>query len=232
MIADNNCRILVEDMNKDGTPDVVISSSEQKGYPVSWYESKNPKSGKWTEHVIGQIDYCHTLQSGDMDNDGDIDIVGAELPRWESPFPVAVFRNNGDGISWTKQLVSNNTGSYIGVVGDLGSDGDLDIVGGRSYNQSPVEIWENLTSDSKQSLDKWTYIGVDSARKKWGDWNPPNWMRSFGLTVRDITDDGFEDIAAGRYFYRNPGGDMTAKWERIDFGINVDAVLFVQFNPS
>jgi len=224
---DNNCRVLVDDINKDGSLDVVLSHSENKGFPVSWYESSNLKNGQWTEHVIGQVDYCHTLQSGDMDNDGDIDIVSAELPRWSAPYPVIIFRNNGKGISWTEQRISNNTGSYIGVIGDLGSDCDLDIVGGRSYNKAPVEIWENLISDPKLVLDRWTYIGVDSTRKCWGDWNEPNWLRSFGLAMRDITGDDFKDIVAGRYFYRNPGDEMTGKWQRVDFNINVDAMLFV-----
>ena len=31
----------------------------------------------------------------------------------------------------------------------------------------------------------------------------------------------------GRYFYRNPGGNMTGKWERVDLGLNVDSMLLV-----
>ena len=79
----------------------------------------------------------------------------------------------------------------------------------------------------KLALDQWSYILVDSSRAKWGDWSLPVWLRSFGLAWADITDDGMLDLAAGRYFYRNPGGDMTAEWPRSDFGVNVDAMLFV-----
>lgn len=77
------------------------------------------------------------------------------------------------------------------------------------------------------SLDYWTYIEVDSQRAKHGDWSGPQWLKYFGLDMADVTGDDFRDIVAGRYFYRNPGGDMSAPWERVDLGINVDGMLFV-----
>jgi hypothetical protein len=79
----------------------------------------------------------------------------------------------------------------------------------------------------KNPLDNWTYIQVDNTRAKWGDWDKPNWLRYFGLDMMDITGNGYKDIVAGRYFYRNPGGDMTSRWERIDLGMNVDGMVFV-----
>ncbi|MCI0491874.1 MAG: VCBS repeat-containing protein [Planctomycetes bacterium] len=61
-------------------------------------------------------------------------------------------------------------------------------------------------------LDRWTYIHADADRapaagKKAGD---------FGISFGDLNGDGFADIASGRYFYRNPGGDMTkTPWPRV-----------------
>ncbi|HKJ69350.1 MAG TPA: FG-GAP-like repeat-containing protein [bacterium] len=80
------------------------------------------------------------------------------------------------------------------------------------------------------SLDEWTYIQVDSNRGKWGDWDDPEGLRYFGLDMKDITGDGYKDIISGRYFYRNPGGDMTTNWQRIDVGLNVDGMLFVDID--
>ncbi len=77
------------------------------------------------------------------------------------------------------------------------------------------------------SLNQWHYIQVDDQRAKWGDWAEPEWLRYFGLDMADVTGDGFKDIVAGRYFYQNPGGDMTEHWHRIDLGMNVDGMLFV-----
>ncbi len=81
-------------------------------------------------------------------------------------------------------------------------------------------------------INKWSYIEVDSTRQKWGDWEKPYWLRYFGFDAKDITNDGFKDIVSGRYFYRNPGGDMTDKWERTDLGMNVDGMLFVDVDDD
>ena len=86
------------------------------------------------------------------------------------------------------------------------------------------EISISQAQNSKLSLDKWTYICIDSTRAKWGDWEKPN-TRYFGLSMADITGDGFKDIVSGRYFYRNPGGDLSGHWDRVDFGINADGML-------
>jgi hypothetical protein len=145
--ADNNAKVVVADMNKDGHLDVVISQSEMPGYPVSWYEASDPRNGPWTEHVIGYFDYCHTLKVGDMDNDGDLDVVVGKFerdapPLIPPPYNVTVYCNSGDSLSWNVVGVSD-VGIYTGVIGDIGNDGDLDIVGSRSYWKGPVEIWEN-----------------------------------------------------------------------------------------
>jgi hypothetical protein len=71
----------------------------------------------------------------------------------------------------------------------------------------------------------WRHILVDDKRAKWGDFDQPEWLRYFGLAVGDLTGDSLSDIASGRYFYRNPGGDLSARWERINLGLNLDAIL-------
>jgi hypothetical protein len=81
--------------------------------------------------------------------------------------------------------------------------------------------------ENRLPLDRWTYICVDDQRGKWGDWDEPKWLRYFGLDMADVTGDGCQDIIAGRYFYRNPGGAMSDPWTRIDVGLNVDGMLFV-----
>lgn len=74
-------------------------------------------------------------------------------------------------------------------------------------------------------LDRWNYIRVDDRRGKWGDTDEPDWLRYFGLAAYDFDGDGRKDIVSGRYFYRNPGGDMSGVWPRADLGRNVDAIL-------
>jgi hypothetical protein len=81
-----------------------------------------------------------------------------------------------------------------------------------------------------QAVDRWQYIQVDSSRQKWGDWAEPEWLRYFGLDMKDINRDGYKDIISGRYFYLNPGGDLEAEWTRSDLGMNVDGYLFVDID--
>ena len=76
----------------------------------------------------------------------------------------------------------------------------------------------------KLSLDKWEYVLVDSTRTPY-DGNPNRaW---FGMDFADGNHDGFGDIVAGKYFYLNPGGDMTKGWIRSTVKDSVDNMFIV-----
>jgi hypothetical protein len=89
------------------------------------------------------------------------------------------------------------------------------------------ELSRAAAQAKKIPLDRWTYVQVDDTRRKWGDFASPDWLKYYGLSALDVNRDGYLDLVAGRYFYRNPGGDMAARWDRVDLGLNADAVLFV-----
>ena len=93
-------------------------------------------------------------------------------------------------------------------------------------------MWRNLTSDNKLDLDSWRYIRVDSTRSGYAVPGGKDWWRYFGLAMGDLTRDGFADIVSGKYFYRNPGRDMTNAWERISFPVDVDAMLIVDVDED
>lgn len=215
----NDCRVQSADINGDGKTEPVFSNSESAGYAVSWYSTADPDNGPWTEHVIGYIDYCHTLQTGDVDRDGDIDVVGGSMPA-ASTDEVVLFENTGAGSTWTRHTVDTKS-TYIAKITDMGLDGDLDIVGSRSYNVAPIDFYENQLNPILP-LNKWHYILADNSRS----------VQVFGLGLGDVTGDGFEDIASGPYFYRNPGGDMTDTWTRVGLPNSVDAVLITDVDDD
>ena len=149
---DNSCRVFVEDMDNDKKLDVLFSHSEMPGYPVSWYKNPaDPRQAGWTEHVIGQVDYCHTALAGDLDLDGDMDVMAGELvhgtdPDPQGPHPVVAFLNQGDGLSWIRQEIDQQ-GIYGGELGDLQDDGDLDLIGPRNFRTAPISLYLNNAAD-------------------------------------------------------------------------------------
>jgi hypothetical protein len=83
-----------------------------------------------------------------------------------------------------------------------------------------------LAEEPAGAGDGWSYVEVDDARGKWGDFDEPDWLRYFGLDAADLDGDGDLDLVSGRYVYRNPGGEMTA-WPRIDVGTNADGMIAI-----
>jgi hypothetical protein len=134
----------VTDLNGDLRPDVVLAFGESTGR-MAWYEAPpDPTIGaNWIEHPIADpIDYVHTFKLADMDDDGDRDVVFAEMAQ-SAGKRVGILRNNGGGLAWGLQVLATN-GSHNIRVADIGADGDLDVVGA-NWQGPPVELWENLS---------------------------------------------------------------------------------------
>ncbi len=227
---DNNTRLRLGDINGDGKTDIVIALSENSGLPLTWYENsgKPTAKGGWRPHVISGEHHLHSLALADFDNDGRQDVLTGRLifhtDTVESSHPVVIYYNRENGMNWTPWYLSRK-GCYGATAGDLDNDGDQDVVVPRNYNMGPVTLYRNTLHDSKRLLDAWSYIQIDNNRGKWGDENRPEWLRYFGLDAGEAAVNGMRNLVSGRYFYRNPGGDMSGSWERTDLGMNVDAVM-------
>jgi hypothetical protein len=216
-------RIFVADMNKDGRPDVVLSVSEGKG-SLSWFESpKVLRADAWVEHPVEKdvLEGAHSLQVADFDGDGQPDVLVAEMHTSKKK-RVLIYLNKGDTFT---PMVLSRRGSHNMRMGDIDGDGDIDLVG-KNYagDGRIIEMWENLTSDAK----KWTYISIDGDR-------PKSQKGKLGLVIADVDRDGFSDVIAGSFLYRNPGGQLQGKWQRtliadeamdVYFAIDVDEDAF------
>ncbi len=135
--------VAMGDINGDQNPDIVLTRSEGP-YRISWFEApENSKQENWKEHLIeNPFDYGHGVQVGDMDLDGDLDVISAEMHQSDSD-RVLVFYNQQNGESWETQLLTK-TGLHNLVVCDFGDDGDMDIMGANwSGNYQPIEVWIN-----------------------------------------------------------------------------------------
>ena len=88
-------------------------------------------------------------------------------------------------------------------------------------------VAEEVPAPATFTVPDFTYFEIDSTKRKWGDWDEPDWLRYFGQDARDADGDGDLDILSGRYLYRNPGGDMSGRWQRIVLDDNVDGILML-----
>ena len=217
-------KVAVVDIDNNGKLDVILSDAEQdptdfpsEADPLAWYSATNP-TGSWTQHIVDDnLGEAHTLLIADFDFDGDLDIFSGQMSD-NGNAPVRIYYNDGTATHWTTRQIANN-GIYSGAMGDIGRDGDMDVVGVQDWNDLVVELYENRAHEGFV-LDEWQYTKLDGGRSEY------SWAAYMGLDMGDLTGDGLPDIVSGKYFYRNQGGDLTV-WNRVVFPINVDASLIV-----
>ncbi|MCG6926403.1 MAG: FG-GAP-like repeat-containing protein [Acidobacteria bacterium] len=140
---------------KPGTvPQVVIAAGDGTG-PLRWSESTGDPAdpASWVAHdLLGwELVHGHTLQVGDIDADGNLDIFAAEMGKWsekkaepDNPEATAyIFYGDGTGGFETTVLVKGH-GFHEGRLADLDGDGDLDILN-KPYNWKVprVDVWLN-----------------------------------------------------------------------------------------
>lgn len=208
-------RAIIADVNNDGKMDIILAHAEGSGR-VSWFETPT-----LTEHPIsqGNLEGAHSLEAGDFDGDGQLDVFVGEM-HTSSSKRVMIFQNLGGGLNWQPVTLAS-TGTHNARIADIDADGDLDIVGKNYDGPKKVELWRNATPKGP-SLDNWSYIQVDRSREQY----IPG-TSFFGLAAGDVNNDGLNDLVSGKYVYLNPGGNMSGAWERVTFPINVDAMLIL-----
>ena len=137
----------VADINGDGLLDVVVGFHQPGApLPLSWYEQT--PSGAWMEHVIDLLVEPMSLDLGDIDLDGDIDVVVGEHNLADpAAARLFVYENDGDGITWVPHLVHTGDEHHDGAqLIDTDKDGDLDIVS-IGWEHDDVLVYENLAID-------------------------------------------------------------------------------------
>lgn len=144
--AHSEFKALVVDLNLDGKMDVLFSSSEGTADVDWWTPLTADPTGVWVRHIIAaSLDKVHTLQAADMDLDGDIDIILAQMHTSVQKEIMVLYNQDGQAMVWTQQVIGND-GSHNSVVADIGSDGDFDIFGANWTGNPPVKLFINQVS--------------------------------------------------------------------------------------
>jgi hypothetical protein len=158
------------DINGDGFVDLIVAGTRGE---LIWYEYPN-----WTRHSVsaGDDGWSTDAEVGDMDRDGDMDIV---ISDWYTHKRLVWFENfNARGRHWRMHLIGDVRAHDIELV-DLDGDKDLDVVTRQQGRDGNVlEIW------LQKSLWKWVHRQVAC---------PPG----EGLDVAKLDDDSDPDIVTG-----------------------------------
>jgi len=133
----------------------------------------------WAEHSIdGQFTGATDVFYGDIDGDGDIDMVGSssgldQMAWWENV--------QGNGYVWEKHVVNGSFDGAWGVhANDIDNDGDTDIVGA-AHIADNITWWENVNGDGLSWTSHIVATNVNSA---------------YSVISVDFDNDGDFDIAA------------------------------------
>jgi hypothetical protein len=150
-------RVAVTDINLDGRLDVVVSEETRlKDASVYWFQHPDG-DGDWVRHKVVTQFTSNSMDVGDMDNDGDVDIITGEHRGTEK---LIVWENIQNGSSWGKHVVATGKESHLGArVADLDGDGDMEIASIAWDDYKYLHIWRN---DARFSL--YNEVGQPAAR--------------------------------------------------------------------
>ena len=135
-------------------PQIVIAPGDGSG-PLKFYECRGDPSdpAAWVgRDLLGQdMIHGHTLDAADVNGDGHLDILAAEMAKWTNtpePFDhtkATAWILYGDGRgNFEKTVLSVGSGWHEGKLGDLDGDGDIDVLQKPYTWDAPrIDVWLN-----------------------------------------------------------------------------------------
>jgi hypothetical protein len=214
-------RVAAGQLIPGGRPEIVQIPGDASG-AGRWFEWDG---ANWVGHnlPVGEIIHGHTLDLGDVNSDGHLDIFMAEMRFADSRYPNArtlVLLGNSQG-DFNVETVATGYGNHESQLGDLDGDGDLDILGKPFTWDTPrVDIWLNggtpPVSECPSPLDRWRTHVIDANRPS----------KAVFVDTADVDGDGRPDVVSGGWWYRNPG-QLGGVWQRQTIGQSFDQLAVI-----
>jgi hypothetical protein len=183
-------QLLIADYNNDKVLDIYIADhgvGKPDGYRDSYYLSQ--PNGTWLESSNTHLSdsnfkvYDHGAATGDIDNDGDMDIV---LTAMSAGFWCLM--NDGSGFL-TKRKCGGSF-AFALEIADMDNDGDLDAIVGGHENNSSAMLTGIHWNDGQGNFTPYNTTPLSQYRERWGI--IPE------VSASDLDNDGDMDIVYSR----------------------------------
>ncbi|MCK5842202.1 MAG: T9SS type A sorting domain-containing protein [Candidatus Sabulitectum sp.] len=173
VVSDFDCAMSVDPIDFDNDGDLDILSAAKLEGAVRWFENTDGSGTTWIEHSVDEdLYYARGAHAGDIDGDGDVDVLCAGgiskssgMVRWWE-------NTDGTATNWTQHVIDPEFhGPFSVLQFDVDQDGDLDAVSG-SLAENVICWWENKnsgTSWEKHTLCNYYAPGIISAADLTGD---------------------------------------------------------------
>lgn len=162
-------RIEIADVNGDGQADIAMAEERYPGLEpdgsLYWFSPESDPKSTWSRQLIVTQYSSNNLDIGDVDADGDIDLLTGEHKG--TKLELQLWLNDGQG-QFSKQVLDTGKENHLGTQWvDLDADGDLDIIGAAWDNYRWVHVWKNERQDPvfmyEMSYENAPHIVVNTA---------------------------------------------------------------------
>jgi len=185
---------LVADYNTDGILDFYVSDTAvgtHNGFRDSYFLSQ--LNGTWLESSETHLSHSnfvvfnHGGATGDIDNDGDMDVVITET-NWKTGTFLWCLINDGTG--FLNKRKCGGIFSFALELADIDGDGYLDVLLGAHEHEQSIDFTGIVWNDGRGNFNKHNNTRLPQHKMKWG--SVPE------VSAADLDNDGDLDIIYSR----------------------------------